>query len=121
MSNLQQHLQWLRTGQRRSQPRKLADVLDVTENWNTYSSPDLLQQYRLEARFRVDVLVPEDDNLLVQRLIRRDSERKIIEAVFGEFREPLGEVLYHLHQRDWEAATKHIYQIQQQMFEVETQ
>jgi hypothetical protein len=118
MSRLQQQLRWIRSPEL-VPPDPAHQTLSFLETDElVFAAPHWLRRSRLEARFRVEVLCAQNDPPEVEAQIRRDCERRILEEIFGEFREPLYKTLEYLHQRRWCQATQQLHQIHQQMFEV---
>lgn len=103
----------------------LGSVLSVNE---AFRAPDLktggirvAREYILESRLavlmRVDETLPNDAHQYVKDSLACSARRSIIEAVFGEFRDPLCRLRNALSERDWDSAWLIAQEIEKTMFE----
>lgn len=100
-----------------AQPLPVMDSFSKHESWEPGMHP-LYRQYRVGIRLETQVMV--EDGLAktsdIYHATVRDSKQKILEEVFGEFRQPLYELRQEAMKRGCYDMAKRVNDILDQMF-----
>lgn len=99
-----------------AQPLPIIDSFSKHESWSPV--PPLYRQYRVGVK--LETLVMVEDSLAttsdIYHAAVRDSKQKILEEVFGEFRQPLYELRQEAMKRGCYDMAKRVSDILDQMF-----
>lgn len=123
MSNLVKAVFATDTGERRLKPttsKLFQDVFSMKENFDTtYHMGDLVKLYKIGITIGDTVCVSEMDNLHNDQAYQHAIERtkaRIVEAVFGEFRQDFRMIERHLYNYEFEEAATALRSMEDKMF-----
>lgn len=93
------------------------EVVNVKEGFTNFDCFDSALVYMVEARFRAETAIPYDCNDVIHEEHVKAAKRKIVEAVFGEFRPFFIQINSELFNRNFERARELIREMEDSMFE----
>lgn len=116
MSKFAQMLQASTTGRRAAEIPSMTVTEDVRE-----ISPHYALEYRIGVQLESRVFISDEvrregayANLMIQRV-----KEKLVQEVFGEFREPIHEIRHAIYERDWLKVDQLLSKLHDQMFSLE--
>lgn len=98
------------------------NTVDIEENFSTFVPTHWAKTYRIEARFGVQCVVDESEELRDPNALShavQSAKRQIIQAVFGEFQEDIRLIEGALWERKFDEARSLLMSMERKMFEVE--